>query len=202
VEPGEIESRLISHEDIRETVVTVKQNEEEKYLCAYFVSEKELSVSALREYLSGNLPDYMIPSYFIRLDKIPLTPNGKIDERALRTMKVNLISTHEFTAPQSNIERIVAGVWQEVLKLEKVGIYDSFFEIGGNSLKIIQVVGKLNKLFKKEIPVVSMFKYTTVHSFAGYINQVVVELPNRLSALKRGREDKIQRLKMRKKNKK
>jgi amino acid adenylation domain-containing protein len=139
----------------------------EKHLCAYFVSERELLVTQLREYLSKHIPDYMLPSYFIPLDRIPLTSSGKIDRKSLPLpdrSRTQLGAT--YVAPESGLEKTVAQIWQEVLKLDKVGIDDNFFDLGGDSLDIIQVSGKLKEALSREVPVVTIFTYPTISLLA------------------------------------
>jgi acyl-coenzyme A synthetase/AMP-(fatty) acid ligase/acyl carrier protein len=202
IELEEIETRLLTHEKIEEAVVIVKDSkgldENDNYLCAFFTAETELSTSQLREYLASKLPEYMIPAYFTQIEKIPLTGSGKADKKSLASMDFKISLENEYVEPQSDKERIVADVWKEILKLDKVGIYDSFFEIGGNSLKSIQVILRLNKMFDMKIPQVAIFSHSTIHSLARLIDQKSLELHNRLTALEMGKRDKMQRLAMRK----
>ncbi len=174
IELEEIESRLNSHEAVSEAVVIAKDDDQaSKFLSAFYVPANfgnELSAAELREFLSEVLPDYMIPSYFTPLESIPLTPNKKVDRQAL--------VQHEgfrpqpgmgHIAPQTDIEKKIAGCWMEVLKLPDVGIYDNFFELGGNSMNIIQLNSLLKDELSRDISVVSMFRYLTISSFAHYI---------------------------------
>jgi amino acid adenylation domain-containing protein len=167
VELGEIEKQLVKHHDIKETAVIDRESDGgHKYLCAYIVSDRQLSVSQLRGYLTDQLPDFMIPEYFIEVDKIPLNPNGKVDRKTLESYGTRIDTGVEYMEPVTENEKIITNIWKEVLGVDKVGIHDNFFEIGGNSLKIIQVNQKLKEAFKKEIPVVKLFQYTTVSSIA------------------------------------
>jgi amino acid adenylation domain-containing protein len=150
----------------------ISLEEVEKYLLAYFVSREELLVNQLREYLSGYLPGYMIPSYFIRMDKIPLTPSGKVDRRALPPPQgSHSRSEASYAAPGSGLEKTITAIWQEVLRLERVGVEDNFFDIGGNSLDIIQVSGKLKEALSRDIPVVTIFTYPTIARLAQNLEQ-------------------------------
>ena len=171
VEPGEIASRLLNHEHIRETVVIVKQNEEEKYLCAYFVSKKKLSTRELREYLSANLPDYMIPSYFVSLDSIPLTFNGKVDRKALPEPGIDIGT--EYIAPRNQTEQQLVALWSEVLTIDPgtIGIDHDFFELGGHSLNAVVLVDKINEVLNVMVPVTILFKQRTVRDLSQYINK-------------------------------
>lgn len=170
VELEEIEKHLQDHEYIKEAVVMAGGQDEDKYLCAYITAAGELDVSGLREYLSRDLPDYMIPSYFVQIDKIPLTANGKVDRKALAKHKGKQLETGTtYVAPSSDIERIVADLWKEVLDLDEVGIYDNFFELGGNSMNVIRLNARLKDALSKDIPVAVMFQHLSVSSFARYI---------------------------------
>jgi amino acid adenylation domain-containing protein/thioester reductase-like protein len=161
IELGEIENELLQHENIKEVVVIDRQDiGTDKYLCAYIVAGGEPSVPELREYLAQKLPAYMIPSFFTFLDKLPLTPNGKIDRNMLPQPDRNVNADEDYTAPRNEIEKILAGVWEEVLGIQKIGIHHNFFELGGNSLKAIQVVTKLVTDF--EINVTDIFKYPEI----------------------------------------
>jgi acyl-CoA synthetase (AMP-forming)/AMP-acid ligase II/acyl carrier protein len=175
VELQEIENHLRTHEKVKEAVVIVKQEESsEKYLCAIIrgVNGNMPRVGELREFLSEKVPGYMIPSYFLEIEKIPLTPNGKVDRKALAGYVGNPLQTGTtHVAPETGIEKVVAELWQEVLKLDKVGIHDNFFELGGNSMNLIQLSNKLQKRFDIENPVVSLFRYPTIHSFLVFLNR-------------------------------
>ena len=172
VEPGEIESRLAKYPGIKEALVTDETGESGiKYLSAYIVSSREFQVSELRAYLLDHLPDYMIPASFSLLEKIPLTANGKIDKKMLKSIKVGMKTGIEYAAPKNEIEKKIADTWKEALRLDDVGIFDNFFEIGGNSLNIIIINNKIKTAFKRDIPIVKMFTYPTINSLANYINQ-------------------------------
>jgi iturin family lipopeptide synthetase A len=172
IEMGEIEELLLRHEDIREVVVDAGENgRQDRCLCAYYVSDRELEVPALRDLLARELPSYMIPAFFVPLAAIPLTPNGKINRRALpRPGEFEVQSAASFAAPRSRIEETIARTWGEVLDLERVGIHDNFFELGGNSLNIIQLNNKLSAAFGVELPVAAMFTYPTISSLVQYLD--------------------------------
>jgi len=188
IELGEIESCLVKHADIREAVVLTREasnksvpdstpasaageNQGQLYLFAYIVSSEKFAVSRLREFLSKELPDYMIPSYFVPVDKIPLTPNGKVDRKALESPGVRLDTGVEFAAPRNNLEETIANVWEEVLNLDKIGINDNFFELGGNSLSIIKVRNKLKEVTGMAISAVAMFRYHSILLLSQYLSQ-------------------------------
>ncbi|MCP4157424.1 MAG: non-ribosomal peptide synthetase, partial [bacterium] len=165
VELEEVENRLSAHAEVKETVLQVIDGEH-KYLCAYIVAEKPLEAAELREYLARSLPDFMIPAFFIPLEEIPLNPNGKVDRKRLPLPeKDRSQSASTYVAPRTGKERIIVEAWQEVLELDKVGINDNFFEMGGNSLSVIQLHSLLKEaLDRDDIAVVDLFTYPTVHT--------------------------------------
>lgn len=169
VELGEIESQLLNHEAIKEAVVVHGKNEKgNSYLCAYMVSDKEVTVSELRSFLSAKLPAYMIPSYFIRLKEMPLTPSGKIDRKALPEPGENMETDTQYVEPKTQVEELLAKIWSEVLNLDKIGINDNFFELGGDSLSIIQVQIKAFS-YNWGITAQDFYKYQTVKELAAVI---------------------------------
>jgi len=172
IELGEIENKLLSHEAVRETAVIAKDdNSGNKYICAYVVSEGELTVSAIRAYLSKDLPDYMIPSYFIQLDKLPLTKNGKVDRKALPKLETggNIITGTEYEAPRNNTEEKLVAIWRDVLEVEKISINDNFFELGGHSLKATSLMAKIHKVLNAEVPLKEIFVNPTIKGISEYI---------------------------------
>jgi acyl carrier protein len=114
----------------------------------------------------------MIPSYFVSLENIPLTPNGKIDRGALVSLGKKLDTGEQYVAPGSIKEKIVAQTWKEVLKQERIGINDNFFDLGGNSLNIIQVISKLREQLDMEISIVTMFEFPTIRTFSQYLSRL------------------------------
>ncbi len=187
IELGEIENCLLRVSGVKEAVVLEREEEGgDKYICAYFVSDSEYGISKLREYLSKELPNYMIPSYFMQIEKIPITPNGKLDRTALLKMATySLKSDRVYVEPENELEIKITSIWNELLHLEKVGIYDDFFELGGNSKKIIQLKKRLTEELNKNIPVVALFQHPTVYSFVEYLTKTeekVVILKNEFRA--------------------
>ncbi|MEH1989379.1 MULTISPECIES: non-ribosomal peptide synthetase [unclassified Nostoc] len=129
-------------------------------------------VSQLRQDLKAKLPNYMMPSAFVMLDALPLTPNGKVDRQALPapgTARPKLEAAYQ--PPQTEIEKTIASIWQEILNVGDVGIHDNFFELGGHSLLLIQVHSKLQKVFQRDFTLVDMFEYPTISHLAKYFNQ-------------------------------
>ncbi len=168
IELEEIENKLLKYKKIMETVVIPKSDKAGNVqLCAYFTSEEEVTDSEINNYLSGELPYYMLPSFYIRLDKMPLTQSGKIDRKLLpEGINVRPNIETKYIEPQTEIQREILDIWKKILGIEKIGINDNFFDIGGNSLNLIRLNNKLNTHFKKELPVTTIFQYPTVRGLA------------------------------------
>jgi len=179
VEPGEIVSHLLTHRCIKEAVVVDRAGRDgTKYLCAYWVPDKsiaetnELTVSKLREFLSGKLAPYMLPAYFVRLENIPLTPTGKTNRKLLPEPDLSQIKLDSiYEAPVDDLETLIADTWKEVLKLDRIGTRDNFFDLGGNSLKILRVSNRLTEALGSKIPVVDLFRYPTISALKKYLQQ-------------------------------
>jgi amino acid adenylation domain-containing protein/non-ribosomal peptide synthase protein (TIGR01720 family) len=170
VELGEIESYLHRHEQIKDAVVTAREESESgnKFLCAYvaFKEEYTLSVPELREYISRELPDYMIPSHFVLLDDFALTAGGKIDRQNLPDPeKAGLRSDGEYAAPRNSIELKLEEICNNVLSRSATSIHDNFFEIGGDSIKAIQIASRMHQAGYK-IDVADIFQYPTIAELA------------------------------------
>lgn len=142
----------------------------DKYLCAYLVADKDIVTVEVKKYLSGELPDYMIPPYFVILDRLPINPNGKIDRRALPVPETTG-STRAYTAPRHEIEKKLIEIWQQLLMVEKIGIHDDFFASGGHSLKVLNLVNAIQKEFKVKINFQDIFLYPTVAELYDLIRQ-------------------------------
>jgi tyrocidine synthetase-3 len=143
VEVSEIEYNLLQLEKVKEAVVISREDQHGKYLCAYVISSEPLSLSDLRKHVAESLPDFMIPSYFIQLEQIPLTAHGKVDRKQLPAPQGGGYLEQELIAPRNEWETKLAKVWQEVLGLERVSVRESFFALGGHSLKATILVSKL-----------------------------------------------------------
>ena len=173
VELGEIESRLLEIKPIKEAaVIALEDDSGGKYLCAYIVEDEETHPEDLRRKLSENLPDYMVPLYFVKLEKMPLTRNSKIDKRALPAPERG--SETQYCAPRNNLEVKLAGIYCEVLARERVGIYDSFFDLGGHSLKAMAVISKIHRELNVELPLRELFKNPTIQGLGDYITGAAV----------------------------
>lgn len=142
IELGEIEKALIEQADVNDGLVLVRDEK----LTAYIVAPDACDISALREHLRARLPDYMVPSFIVRLDQWPLTPNGKVDRKALPQPTQAGAGTN-YVAPRDETERRLVQIWEEVLKLDQIGVLDNFFELGGHSLLATQIVSRTRKTF-------------------------------------------------------
>jgi acyl carrier protein len=173
IELGEIEAALARHEAVRECVLVAQQNEpEQQSLVAYVVAAAAaISSSELRASLQQTLPDHMIPSAFVYLDKLPLTANGKLDRGALPAPDHANLS-QSFVAPRSSAEMTLAAIWSAVLKVDQVGVHDNFFELGGNSLLATQVISRVRDAFKLELPVRSLFETARLTDFSSLVERI------------------------------
>ncbi|MGD1807088.1 amino acid adenylation domain-containing protein [Dapis sp. BLCC M126] len=174
IELGEIESVLNQYPKVEQTVVTVQEyNPGDKRLVAYLVCHSESpTTDELRSFVKEKLPDYMIPSAFVMLEAFPLTPNGKINRRALKPPTDWGSSAQSFVPPSTPVEKQLAAIWSEVLRIEKVGIHDNFFEIGGHSLLVIQVQNRLKEIFSTKLTVIDLFKNPTIATLARIVELI------------------------------
>ena len=180
IELGEIEAALQHHPEVRDAVVIAKEIESgDKRLLAYAVSRSQtLTGDQLRHALREILPEYMVPSAFVLLETMPLTSNGKIDRSALPDPdKFRLQNQTERVMPQTKTEQAIAAVWQELLQVEKIGINENFFDLGGHSLLLVKVQFRLQEVLGIEITVADLFKYSTIQALA----QCLTEKPDGFS---------------------
>lgn len=166
VEPGEIEAALSRHPAVREAIVVARQDERgEKRLVGYIVlhEEQECSSDELRRYVKERLPDYMVPTAFVKLDALPLNPNGKVDRLALPQPHQELEDS--FIPPSTPIEEILAEIWISVLGIERAGIHDSFFDLGGDSIRSIQVRARAQQR-GLDFSIQQIFEHQTIYELA------------------------------------
>ena len=175
IEPGEIEAVLTEHADVRETAVVPQQKASgETYLVAYVVPvpNSGTTTAGLRQYLTEKFPAYMVPAAFVTMDALPLTPNRKLDRRALPVPDQSKQARRsEFTAPRSAIEKALANIWQEMLAVEQVGVHDNFFELGGHSLLAVRLFAVIEKKFGKRLPLATLFQAPTVAEVADLLER-------------------------------
>jgi amino acid adenylation domain-containing protein len=177
IEIGEIEYRLLNLNNVKikqALVMAAEGKDGDKKLCAYIVSDTQPEVSDIRKSLAAELPDYMIPSFFLQIDKIPLTPTGKIDPKALP--EPEQIIEAAYVAPENSTQEQIKKIWQETLDLEKIGIYDNFFAIGGHSINGIQVLNQIQKEFNVEIPLIKIFEIPTIKGLAEYVAEAAAPI--------------------------
>ncbi len=174
IELGEVENQLLKQEAIKEAKVIAREDQKgDKYLCAYFTAEKELTVSELADHLATTLPNYMIPSNFVQMDQLPLTPSGKIDKKRLPEPDGSFNTEVEYETPKTETEKILVELWEEILSVNrKIGINDKFFELGGHSLKATILAARIHKLLNVKVPVVEIFKAATIKELARYIDSI------------------------------
>ena len=171
IELGEIEARLAQIAGIRQAVVVLREdNPGDKRLVGYYIAGEEMPSEALSRALRDSLPEYMVPSAFVRVEQFPLTPNGKLDRKALPPPPRKRPSlAQDFIAPRSALEKRMAGLWCELLQLYEIGIDDNFFDLGGTSLAAVRMVSLYHRRFDKEIPPVKLFQYPTVSQLCRYL---------------------------------
>ncbi|MBO7564194.1 MAG: amino acid adenylation domain-containing protein, partial [Clostridiales bacterium] len=169
IELGEIESRIRAIEEIKDCAVIARADTNgDKAICAYLVSDQEISVSAVREELKKSLPDYMIPSYLMQIEKIPVTRNGKVDKRALPVIEAK--TGNEYVAPRNEVEKAICDIFSEILNVEKVSIKDSFFTLGGHSLRATRLVNRIEEKTGRRIVLKEVFSHPTPEQLAELIN--------------------------------
>uniref|UniRef100_UPI001EEB61A1 amino acid adenylation domain-containing protein n=1 Tax=Paenibacillus sp. EKM206P TaxID=1683674 RepID=UPI001EEB61A1 len=172
IELGEVESQLLQVESVREAVVMARADETgQKQMVAYYVAGQELGASELRSELGRELPSYMVPSYFVQLEQMPLSPNGKIDRKALPAPEGSLQTGADYAEPRTTPERALVAVWQSVLGLQTVGILDNFFDLGGDSIKAIQITSRAFQAGYK-LDMKDLFQYPTVATLAPHLHEV------------------------------
>ncbi|MDP1816120.1 MAG: amino acid adenylation domain-containing protein [Leadbetterella sp.] len=174
IELGEVEHALLKNEQIKEAVILVKENQvHEKELVAYFSSKAEQTLNDLRSYLKEFLPEYMLPSYYVQMESLPLTRNGKIDKKSLPDPQgLGLSSGVEYIAPRNEIEEKLVKIWQEVLKRDNIGVKDDFFILGGHSLKAVRLISAVQKDFGFKLDIRNLFQNTSIELLAKEIERI------------------------------
>jgi natural product biosynthesis luciferase-like monooxygenase protein len=172
IELGEIESRLSSHPDVREAVVVAREDTPgDVRLVAYLRVDAATPDDALRSYLRETLPEFMVPSRFVTMDRFPLTPNAKVDRKALpKPEDAASAESVEYVAPASDLQRVIADVYKKVLGVARVGLRDNFFELGGHSLLAVQAHRELRSSITAPVTVTDIFRFPTVHQLAAHLD--------------------------------
>ena len=194
IELGEIEAALGRLPRVREAVVIAREDSPgDKRLVAYVVAAEgaALETAELRGALARELPDYMIPSAFVPLDALPLTPNGKIDRRRLPAPDLDAQIAHSYVAPRNAMEETLCRIFAEVLGLERVGVDDDFFQLGGHSLSAMQIASRIGSTFNVEFPLRTLFTAPTISGVATTLAAIERAQDSRVSATTDGsdRED-------------
>jgi acyl carrier protein len=175
IELGEVEAALMEHESVHRAAVLVREDgAANDLIVAYVVPADGRSVahSEIRRHLKTRLPDYMVPPVFVVLDALPLTANGKLDQRALPPFDPAFPRNPDgYVAPRSELEEKLARIWAKLLKTERIGIFDNFFELGGHSLLAAQVIARIRKYVGVEIPVRTLFEEPTVSALAEAVDK-------------------------------
>ena len=179
IELGEIEARLVEHAGVRDAVVIAREDVAgDKRLVAYYtpaktegLNEIKLSAEVLRTHLAARLPEYMVPAAYVQLESLPLTPNGKVDRKSLPVPEGTAYAMRGYETPQGEIETLLAGIWAEVLKIEKVGRHDNFFDLGGHSLLAVRVISRIRQELMVEVAIRDVFAHPVLKDFAGRVER-------------------------------
>ncbi|HEX4168339.1 MAG TPA: amino acid adenylation domain-containing protein [Bryobacteraceae bacterium] len=178
IELGEIESRLMGHPAVREAVVLAREDDAgDKRLVGYYTQARSgegeeagaVSAEQLRSHLSASLPEYMVPAAYVRLEQLPLTPNRKLDRKALPIPDSDAYTTPGYAPPEGEVETQLAEIWAEVLKLDCVGRHDNFFELGGHSLIAVRVINRIQQALHRTVPLRNLFTHPTLKGLADVI---------------------------------
>nr|WP_295869891.1 non-ribosomal peptide synthetase [uncultured Chitinophaga sp.] len=178
IEPDDLKHNMLRYDGLTDAFVMVRADHgKEPYLCAYYVATQQIDPSAIRNYLGTVLPGYMLPGFLVQLDQFPLSSNGKVDRKALPVPEIT--QTADFAAPADDVEKTLAAIWAEVLKLDtqQVGVKTSFFELGGHSLKAMTMLNRVNKTFGVRIALKEVFSRQTISALATYIATILPAEP-------------------------
>ncbi|MGF7047827.1 fengycin family lipopeptide synthetase D [Paenibacillus sp. DS2015] len=186
IETGEIEAKLLAHGKVQETaVIAFDEGNGHKALCAYVAwqGQDPLTSVELRTYLARSLPEYMIPSTFVSMDRLPLTPNGKLDHKALPSPQGGRNTGVTYAAPRDKREEALVHIWQDILRVERIGIYDNFFELGGHSLKAMSLAARIHKEMNVDVPLRDLFAYSTLEAMAAHIGKLEISVYSSIETL-------------------
>ncbi|WP_345992768.1 non-ribosomal peptide synthetase [Chryseobacterium sp. Chry.R1] len=173
IELGEIDSQVLSFsESIKSVVTEVKEHEEDKSLVVYYVSDTPIDKQDLARHLESKLPQYMLPGFYVELDQIPLTSNGKVDRKSLPEVSSSDLIKNEYIAPTNESEQQLKEIWQEILRIENIGVTDNFFELGGNSMNAIRIIGEIQKKMKKVVKINVFLEKPTIKELAEVMNEI------------------------------
>ncbi|MCI0912462.1 non-ribosomal peptide synthetase [Pseudomonas putida] len=190
IELGEIEARLHEQAEIRDAAVGVQDGVNGKHLVGYLVAHQGVSADAtlleqVKQRLRADLPEYMVPLHWGWFDSLPHNANGKLDRKALPAIDIGGQHGQAYVAPRDELEEVLAGIWADVLKAERVGMHDNFFELGGHSLLATQIASRVQKQLRLNVPLRAMFECSTVEELAEYVRGL------QGSALDEGKVDRL-----------
>ncbi|WP_075343707.1 non-ribosomal peptide synthetase, partial [Tenacibaculum agarivorans] len=171
IELGEIENALASLPGIHQSCVLAKEDTNgSKQLIGYVVVEDEFDKESIQLQLHASLPEYMVPALWVQLDEMPLTSSGKLDRKVLPEPDGGMLSTREYVAPRTETEEQLVRIWQQLLGIDKIGVYDNFFELGGHSLLATRLVSTIRKELEIELSIRNIFRFTTIEEIASYLD--------------------------------
>jgi acyl carrier protein len=174
IEPGEVESRLAAHPQVAEACVLARRLDDGSHQLVAYVVATNGDPSELRTYLAETLPEFMLPSFFVFLDRLPLSTNGKVDRRSLPEPDVAAIRSKCHTNPRNPTEQLLAEIWSELLGVDDIGVEDNFFELGGHSLLAIQLRTRIRSAFDVEIPLTELMTATTIERLAARVEETII----------------------------
>ncbi len=187
IETEEIAASLLEYPGIRQAVVTLRKTQAyDAALCAYIVAKSPVPIDELRLFLHSRLPEYMVPAAFVRLESLPLTPNGKLDRKALPAPEGEAYGVRQYQSPQGAIEELLAGIWAELLKQERVGRHDNFFELGGHSLMAMRVIARVREGLKVEVALKDLFAHPVLSDMARAVASAATAEISPIVAVERG----------------
>lgn len=175
IEPGEIEARMLAVGGVQSAVAVARETAAGRQLIGYVTGELNLDSRQVRDALASVLPDYMVPSAIVLLDRLPLTANGKVDRRALPSPAAEGAANGGYEAPEGDVEVELAGIWSELLGIEQVGRQDNFFELGGHSLLAVRLMSRVAQTWDVSVPVSDLFRHPQLAGFARIVSVAVVE---------------------------
>lgn len=169
VEPGEIENRLFDYAGVKEAAVVAGENGAGKYLCAYFVADRKIDLSHLKEYLRANLPVYMVPAHYLQLTEMPLNHSGKIDREKLSGIHLRESDAAEYRESSSETEKQLQEIWRSLLEHDRIGVDEHFFDIGGNSILAVRMHSRIAELYPDQLGIADIFANPTIAKLAKHI---------------------------------
>ncbi|BFH66555.1 hypothetical protein J27TS7_35290 [Paenibacillus dendritiformis] len=172
IEIGEIEHALLKHAAIKEAAVIHRiDGNQDGYLCAFIVEQEQVPAQELKDFLANVLPVYMLPSAFVRLDKLPVTSNGKIDKKQLKSMPIDVAGEAEYEEPANDLQRKLVALWEKNLKVAPIGIAHNFFDLGGQSLKATKLIAEIERDMQITISLRELYQYQTIKQLAQYLEE-------------------------------